>query len=160
MLFALFDAYETECKRLLEREAPAARVRLLPEVLHTFNILDARGAISVTERAAFIERVRATLAHECAEGYLDVREALGFPLLPPAERKAAARRRSRARRRLGSWAASTARAEKKREEEVHGGPSVRDRRRGDPGGLRRPRARQLEEDLARALGERGSPTAR
>jgi glycyl-tRNA synthetase alpha chain len=42
----------------------------------------------VTERAAYIGRVRA-LAHECARGYLDSREALGFPLLPPAQRKAA-----------------------------------------------------------------------
>jgi len=55
---------------------------------HAFNNLDARGAISVTERAAYIGRVRA-LAHECAKGYLDSREALGFPLLPPAQRKAA-----------------------------------------------------------------------
>ena len=52
---------------------------------HLFNLLDARGAISVTERAAYIGRVRA-LAHECARGYLDSREALGFPLLPAKER--------------------------------------------------------------------------
>ena len=55
---------------------------------HTFNLLDARGAISVTERAAYIGRVRA-LAHLCARGYLDSRETLGFPMLPQAQRKAA-----------------------------------------------------------------------
>jgi len=47
---------------------------------HTFNLLDARGAISVTERAAYIGRVRA-LAREVAQGYYNSREALGFPML-------------------------------------------------------------------------------
>ncbi|MBI5903262.1 MAG: glycine--tRNA ligase subunit alpha, partial [Deltaproteobacteria bacterium] len=47
---------------------------------HTFNLLDARGAISVAERTRFIGRVRA-LARGCAEGYLRTREGLGFPLL-------------------------------------------------------------------------------
>ncbi|HET6922883.1 MAG TPA: glycine--tRNA ligase subunit alpha, partial [Anaeromyxobacteraceae bacterium] len=55
---------------------------------HAFNLLDARGAISVTERAGTIGRVRA-LAHGCARGYLDSREALGFPLLAPRERAGA-----------------------------------------------------------------------
>ena len=55
---------------------------------HTFNMLDARGAISVTERAGYIGRVR-TLARRCAEAYLEKREALGFPLLPPKARAAA-----------------------------------------------------------------------
>jgi hypothetical protein len=50
---------------------------------HAFNLLDARGAISVTERARFIGRVRG-LAKACAEGYLKERARLGFPLLPPA----------------------------------------------------------------------------
>jgi hypothetical protein len=49
-------------------------------VLHTFNLLDARGAISVTERAAYIGRVRA-LAREVAQAYYNSREALGFPML-------------------------------------------------------------------------------
>jgi len=47
---------------------------------HTFNLLDARGAISVTERAAYIGRVRA-LAREVAQAYYNSREALGFPML-------------------------------------------------------------------------------
>ena len=51
-------------------------------------MLDARGAISVTERAAYIGRVRA-LAHQCARGYLASRETLGFPMLPARERPAA-----------------------------------------------------------------------
>jgi glycyl-tRNA synthetase alpha chain len=50
---------------------------------HTFNLLDARGAISVTERAAYIGRVRA-LAREVAQSYHDAREALGFPMAKPA----------------------------------------------------------------------------
>jgi glycyl-tRNA synthetase alpha chain len=50
---------------------------------HTFNLLDARGAISVTERAAYIGRVRA-LAREIAQAYYDSRERLGFPMLKGA----------------------------------------------------------------------------
>ena len=50
---------------------------------HTFNLLDARGAISVTERAAYIGRVRA-LAREIAQTYYDSRERLGFPMLKGA----------------------------------------------------------------------------
>ena len=51
---------------------------------HTFNLLDARGAISVTERMGYILRVR-TLARLCAEGYLKQREEMGFPLLNKSE---------------------------------------------------------------------------
>jgi glycyl-tRNA synthetase alpha chain len=88
MLFTLFDMYEAECKRLLPLGLPLPAYDQCLKCSHTFNNLDARGAISVTERAAYIGRVRA-LAHGCARGYLDSREALGFPLLPPAERKKA-----------------------------------------------------------------------
>lgn len=49
---------------------------------HTFNLLDARGAISVTERAAYIGRIR-NLARAVAQSYLESRERLGFPLAPP-----------------------------------------------------------------------------
>jgi glycyl-tRNA synthetase alpha chain len=52
---------------------------------HTFNLLDARGAISVTERTGFIGRIR-NLARACAEAYLSQREAMGFPLLKNKER--------------------------------------------------------------------------
>jgi glycyl-tRNA synthetase alpha chain len=51
---------------------------------HAFNVLDARGAISVTERQRFIGRVR-KMARECAEAYVRSRAALGFPLLEPAQ---------------------------------------------------------------------------
>jgi glycyl-tRNA synthetase alpha chain len=88
MLFGLFDVYEAECKRLLGAGLPLPAYDYCLKCSHTFNNLDARGAISVTERAAYIGRVRA-LAHECARGYLDSRERLGFPLLPAAQRKAA-----------------------------------------------------------------------
>ena len=88
MLFGLFDTYEAECKRLLALKLPLPAYDYCLKCSHSFNNLDARGAISVTERAAYIGRVRA-LAHECAKGYLDSREALGFPLLPASQRKAA-----------------------------------------------------------------------
>jgi glycyl-tRNA synthetase alpha chain len=84
--FAAFDQYEKEAKRLLARGGGDPLKRLvLPaydfvvKAAHQFNVLDARGAIGVTERARFIGRVRA-LAKGVAEGYLAQREALGFPL--------------------------------------------------------------------------------
>ncbi len=80
MLFGLFSTYEAECKRLLELKLPLPAYDYCLKCSHAFNLLDARGAISVTERAAYIGRVRA-LARGCAEGYLQMREALGFPLL-------------------------------------------------------------------------------
>jgi glycyl-tRNA synthetase alpha chain len=79
MLFKLFDLYEAECKRLIERENPLPAYDYALKCSHTFNLLDARGAISVTERAAFIKRVRDN-ARRCAEGYLKMREKLGYPL--------------------------------------------------------------------------------
>ncbi len=80
MLFKLFEMYEHECKRLLEKKLPLPAYDMALKCSHTFNCLDARGAISVTERAGYILRVR-TLARACAEGYLENREALGYPLL-------------------------------------------------------------------------------
>ncbi|HET9046707.1 MAG TPA: glycine--tRNA ligase subunit alpha, partial [Casimicrobiaceae bacterium] len=56
---------------------------------HTFNLLDARGAISVTERAAYIARIR-TLSRLVAQAYVDSREALGYPMLPERYRVRAA----------------------------------------------------------------------
>jgi glycyl-tRNA synthetase alpha chain len=87
MLLSLFALYEAECKRLLASEAPKLPLPAFDFCLkcsHAFNLLDARGAISVTERAAYIGRVRA-LARACAGGYLATREALGFPMLKAAE---------------------------------------------------------------------------
>jgi glycyl-tRNA synthetase alpha chain len=80
MLFALFDAYEKECRRLIGSELPLPAYDYALKCSHAFNLLDARGAISVTERAAYIKRVRDN-ARSCAEGYLRMREKLGYPLL-------------------------------------------------------------------------------
>ena len=80
MLFKLFDMYEKECKRLNEMDLPLPAYDYALKCSHAFNLLDARGAISVTERANFIKRVRDN-ARACAEGYLKQRERLGYPLL-------------------------------------------------------------------------------
>jgi glycyl-tRNA synthetase alpha chain len=82
-LFALFSSYEAECKRLLDGGLPLPAYDFCLKCSHTFNNLDARGAISVTERAGYIGRVR-NLARGCAERFLASREALGFPLLKSA----------------------------------------------------------------------------
>ncbi len=80
MLFDLFGKYEAECKRLLSLELPIPAYDYCLKCSHSFNLLDARGAISVTERAGYIKRVR-DLARGSAEGYLRQRERLGFPML-------------------------------------------------------------------------------
>jgi len=80
LLRTQFDAYESEAYRVLDQEDVAPAYDLTLKCSHTFNMLDARGAISVTQRTGYIERVR-TLAHRCAQGYLRQREALGYPLL-------------------------------------------------------------------------------
>jgi len=80
LLFKLFGLYETEAKRLLELNLVYPAYDYILKCSHTFNNLDARGAISVTERAAYIGRVR-TLARLCAECYLEQREAAGYPLM-------------------------------------------------------------------------------
>jgi len=84
--FAAFDHDEAEAKRLLDLSKDPQKKLVLPaydfvcKAAHQFNVLDARGAIGVTERARFIGRVRA-LAKASAEAYLAQREAMGFPLL-------------------------------------------------------------------------------
>ena len=84
-LFAAFDHTERECQRLVgEGLALPAYERLL-EASHGFNLLDARQAISVSERQRFILRIR-RLARSVAEAYLASREALGFPMLKPGQR--------------------------------------------------------------------------
>ncbi len=80
MLTKLFDMYEGECKRLVEKELVFPAYDFVLKCSHSFNLLDARGAISVTERANYIGRVR-NLARLCAEGYVAQREKMGFPLL-------------------------------------------------------------------------------
>ena len=79
-LFAQFGKFESEAKRLIGLALPLPGYEMVMKASHTFNLLDARGAISVTERAAYIGRVRA-LAREVAQAYYDSRERLGFPLL-------------------------------------------------------------------------------
>jgi len=79
-LFGWFDTCERECGRLLEKNLPLPAYDQVLQASHAFNLLDARHAISVTERQRFILRVR-TLARGVAEAYLKSREALGFPLL-------------------------------------------------------------------------------
>jgi glycyl-tRNA synthetase alpha chain len=78
MLFNLFNQYEAECKSCLEKKLPLPAYDYCLKCSHTFNLLDARGAISVTERVGYIQRVR-DLARGCAVGWLKAREALGFP---------------------------------------------------------------------------------
>jgi glycyl-tRNA synthetase alpha chain len=83
-LFQQFNDYEGEAKRLLELNLPLPGFEMVMKASHTFNLLDARGAISTTERAAYIGRVRA-LARLVAQSYYDARAALGFPRLKRPE---------------------------------------------------------------------------
>jgi glycyl-tRNA synthetase alpha chain len=79
LLFRLFNDFESEAKRLMEANLTLPGFEMVMKCSHTFNLLDARGAISVTERAAYIGRVRA-LARQVAQSYYDSRERLGFPM--------------------------------------------------------------------------------
>lgn len=79
-LFSMFDLYEKEAKRVIEEGLVIPGYDYVLKCSHVFNLLDARGAISVSERTRFIGRVR-TLARLAAHGYLAEREKLGFPLL-------------------------------------------------------------------------------
>ena len=79
MLFRHFGEYEAEAKRLIDAQCVLPAYEMVMKASHTFNLLDARGAISVTERAAYIGRVRA-LARAVAQAYYDSRERLGFPM--------------------------------------------------------------------------------
>jgi glycyl-tRNA synthetase alpha chain len=81
LLFAQFANHESEAKRLIELQLTLPAYEQIMKASHSFNMLDARGAISVTERAAYIGRVR-TLSRLVAQAYYDSRERLGFPMLP------------------------------------------------------------------------------
>ncbi|TNE95213.1 MAG: glycine--tRNA ligase subunit alpha, partial [Gammaproteobacteria bacterium] len=85
-LFHSFDVHERESARLIEAGLPLPAYEQVLKASHTFNLLDARHAISVTERQRFILRVR-TLARAVAQAYFDSRRKLGFPLAPDALRK-------------------------------------------------------------------------
>jgi len=80
VLFDLFSKYEAESLKQLDAKLVLPAYELCLKCSHTFNLLDARGAISVTERTGYIGRIR-NLARGCAEGYLKQREEMGFPLL-------------------------------------------------------------------------------
>jgi glycyl-tRNA synthetase alpha chain len=80
MLFDLFGRYEAESRRVIAQGLVLPAYEFCLKCSHTFNLLDARGAISVTERTGYIARIR-NLARACAEAYLAQREAMGFPLV-------------------------------------------------------------------------------
>ena len=80
MLLEFFDKYEAEADRIIKEKLILPAYEYCLKCSHTFNLLDARGAISVMERTSYIGRIR-NLARVCAEGYLEQREKMGYPLL-------------------------------------------------------------------------------
>ena len=83
-LLSQFNDFEAQAKRLIAEGLALPGYEMVLKCSHTFNLLDARGAISVTERQAYIGRVRA-LAKLVAQAYFDSREKLGFPMLKPVQ---------------------------------------------------------------------------
>jgi len=81
-LFTAFSAHEKQALHLIENKLALPAYEQVLKAAHTFNLLDARGAISVTERAAYIARIR-NMARSVAKSYLDSRARLGFPLANP-----------------------------------------------------------------------------
>lgn len=86
MLKTLFTTYEREAERVLNMDLILPGYDYVLKCSHSFNVLDARGAISVSQRASYISRVR-NLARLTAQKYIEQREALGYPLLTEAEDK-------------------------------------------------------------------------
>ena len=84
MLFGHFNDYEQQAQQLMLVPLALPAYEATLKAAHTFNLLDARGAISVTERAAYIARIR-NLSRAVAKAYFDSREALGFPMLAKKE---------------------------------------------------------------------------
>jgi len=84
-LLDLFTHFESEAIRLLVLKLSLPGYEMILKAAHTFNLLDARGAISVTEREAYIGRIRA-LSRLVAASYLDSRRARGYPMVPPEAR--------------------------------------------------------------------------
>jgi len=80
LLLHQFDAFEAEAQQLIAHQLALPAYEMVMKCSHSFNLLDARGAISVTERAAYIGRVRA-LARKVAQVYFESRQTLGFPML-------------------------------------------------------------------------------
>ena len=79
-LFTLFDIYEKEARAIIDRGLVQAAYDYMLKCSHAFNLLDARGAISVTERTGYITRVR-NIARAIAQAYIEQRKSLGYPLL-------------------------------------------------------------------------------
>ncbi len=84
LLFKLFDLYQQEAEQLMKRSLVLPSYDYVLKCSHAFNLLDARGVISVTERTRYIRQVRG-LARKVAQLYLEQRERLGFPLLKKGE---------------------------------------------------------------------------
>ena len=80
-LFSAFSSYEKMARHLVEQQLALPAYEQVLKAAHSFNLLDARGAISVTERAAYIGRIR-QLARSVAQSYVDSRARLGFPMAP------------------------------------------------------------------------------
>jgi glycyl-tRNA synthetase alpha chain len=89
LLLGQFALFEAEAKRLMDEQLALPAYEMVLKCSHTFNLLDARGAISVTERAGYIGRIR-NLARAVAQSYYDSRERLGFPMVEAAAAKEAA----------------------------------------------------------------------
>ncbi|HJE14727.1 MAG TPA: glycine--tRNA ligase subunit alpha [Lapidilactobacillus dextrinicus] len=87
MLLTFFNDYEKEALRLIKLGLVHPAYDYVLKCSHTFNLLDARGAVSVTERAGYLSRIR-RLAHQVAQAFVDEREKLGFPLLKHAQEQA------------------------------------------------------------------------
>ena len=83
----MLDGWESEARRCLDAELVLPAYECALKCSHLFNLLDARGAVSVTERVALMKRIR-DLAIGCAKAYVESRERLGFPLLAAASRSA------------------------------------------------------------------------
>ena len=84
LLFVLFENFERESQRLVEAQCVLPAYEMVLKCTHAFNLLDARGAISVTERAAYIGRIR-NLARSVSQSYFDSRLRQGFPMCPPEQ---------------------------------------------------------------------------
>ena len=84
MLFAQFDAYEAEAMHNIEKELVHPAYDYILKCSHAFNLLDARGVISVSDRAGYLARIR-KMARAVATSFVNKREALGFPLLKSQE---------------------------------------------------------------------------
>jgi glycyl-tRNA synthetase alpha chain len=102
-LLAAFAAHEKQSQHLMKQQLALPAYEQLLKCGHTFNLLDARGAISVTERAAYIGRIR-NLAKAVAQAYVDSRARLGFPMAPPEWAKEA----------LAQWEAKRVASDKKK----------------------------------------------